>query len=296
MIFSWVLVYDVETLYGFSAKITYPEEKVGVPFFQVDAFVTGKPFSGNPAGVCVLPGPAEEAWMQSLAFEINQAETAFLHPEGDGYRLRWFTPKMEISLCGHATLASAHVLWSGGFLGKGQEARFYTKSGLLKAGQKGDLIELDFPATPAAPCEKEKGLEESLGAPVLSLSRYKSYYLAELPSDKAVRQLKPDFKLMESVLNQKQLVEVAVTAATDDPAYDFVSRFFAPVAGISEDHVTGSAHCCLGPFWQNRLGKNTFAAFQASARGGVLTVRCENDRVYLGGQARTVVRGELASA
>jgi PhzF family phenazine biosynthesis protein len=178
-------------------------------------------------------------------------------------------------------------------LEKGRKARFYTKSGLLKANQKGDLIELDFPATPAAPCEKDKGLEESLGGPVISLSRYKSYYLAELPSDKAVRQVKPDFKLMESALNQKQLVGVAVTAASDDPACDFVSRFFAPVAGILEDQVTGSAHCCLGPFWQNRLGKNTFTAFQASARGGILSVRCEGDRVYLGGKAVTVTRGEL---
>lgn len=264
-----------------------------IPFFQVDAFVTDKPFSGNPAGVCVLPGPADEAWMQHLAREINQAETAFLHPEKDGYRLRWFTPKMEIPLCGHATLASAHVLYGERILKKGQEAWFSTQSGLLKANLKGDLIELDFPATPAAPCEKDKGLEESLGAPVLSLSRYKSYYLAEMASDKAVRQVKPDFKLMESSLSQKQLVGVAVTAASDDPAYDFVSRFFGPVAGIPEDQVTGSAHCCLGPFWRERLGKNTFTAFQASARGGILSVRCEGDRVYLGGKAVTVTRGEL---
>ncbi len=265
---------------------------MGAPFFQVDAFVTDKPFSGNPAGVCVLPGPVEEAWMQSLAMEINQAETAFLHPEGNGYRLRWFTPRMEISLCGHGTLASAHVLWSEGFLGKGREALFHTKSGLLKAAQRDGRIEMDFPARPVEPCVKPPGFEESLGVPVLGLSQSGTAYLSELSSPAAVRGLKPDFKKMESYLDE-QLHGVIVTAASDDPAYDFVSRFFAPTAGIPEDHVTGSAHCCLGPFWQKRLGKNNFTAFQASARGGILSVRCEGDRVYLGGKAVTVTRGEL---
>ncbi len=263
-----------------------------IPFFQVDAFVTGQPFSGNPAGVCVLPSPMDEAWMQNLAREINQAETAFLHSEKDGYRLCWFTPAVEIPLCGHATLASAHVLWQEGILKKGAEARFWTKSGLLKANQKGDLIELDFPEKPAAPCEKVKGLEESLGATVLSLGHNGTQYLAELPSDRAVRNVKPDFKLMESFLTP-QLHGVIITAASDDPAYDFVSRFFAPLAGIPEDAVTGSAHCCLGPFWKNRLHKNTLSAYQASSRGGVLQVRCEGDRVYLGGKAVTVFGGNL---
>jgi PhzF family phenazine biosynthesis protein len=265
---------------------------MAIPFFQVDAFVTGQPFSGNPAGVCVLPGPMDEAWMQNLAREVNQAETAFLHPEKDGYRLRWFTPVMEIALCGHATLASAHVLWQEGILKRGEEARFWTQSGLLKAGQKGDLIELDFPAKPAIPCEKVKGLEESLGAMVLSLGHNGTQYLAELSSDQAVRNVKPDFKLMESLLD-RQLHSIIITAASDDPAYDFVSRFFAPLAGIPEDQVTGSAHCCLGPFWKDRLHKNNFSAYQASARGGVLQVRCEGDRIHLGGKAVTIIAGKL---
>ncbi len=263
------------------------------PYFQVDAFVTEKPFSGNPAGVCVLPGPKDEAWMQALACEINQAETAFLHPEGDGYRLRWFTPIVEIALCGHATLASAHALWSGGFLEGGREARFYTKSGLLKAVQRNGRIELDFPAKPAAPCGKPKGLEESLGVPVTSLGHNGTQYLAELSAAAAVRGLNPDFKKMESYLDER-LHGIIVTAASDDPAYDFVSRFFAPLAGIPEDPVTGSAHCALTPFWHKRLGKDHFTAYQASARGGILHLRCEGNRVYLGGQARTVLKGELA--
>lgn len=266
---------------------------MSIPFFQVDAFVTEKPFSGNPAGVCLLPGPKEEVWMQGLAYEINQAETAFLYPEGDGYRLRWFTPTLEVALCGHATLASAHALWAEGFLEKGKEARFFTKSGLLKASQKSDVIELDFPAGLAKPCGKPQGLEESMGVSVKALFENGTVYLAELSSASAVRQLKPDFQRMEGFLTP-QLHGVIVTASSDEPAYDFVSRFFAPAAGVLEDPVTGSAHCSLGPFWKERLGKDRFLAYQASARGGILGVRCEGDRVHLGGQARTVVRGELA--
>ncbi len=265
-----------------------------VPFFLVDAFVTREPFSGNPAGVCLVPGRMDKPWMQLLAAEINQAETAFLYPEKEeGFRLQWFTPKMEVALCGHATLASAHILWQEGILKKGEEARFHTQSGLLKARQKGDLIELDFPASKAVPCEKPKGLEQSLGTPILSLGKNGAYYLAELSSAEAVRQVKPDFKLIESAL-EEPLLGIAVTAASDDPAYDFVSRFFAPAAGIPEDPVTGSAHCSLGPFWQGRLGKKAFSAYQASQRGGALQVRCEGGRVYLGGKALTVFQGGLS--
>ena len=266
---------------------------MGIPFFQVDAFVTREPFSGNPAGVCIVPGRMDTPWMQLLAAEVKQAETAFLYPENDGFRLRWFTPKMEVALCGHATLASAHVLWQEGILKKGEEARFYTQSGLLKASQKEDLIVLDFPAKPAAPCEKPKGLEEALGATVVSLGHNGTAYLAELASDQAVREVKPDFKLLESFLTP-ELHGVIITAASEDPTYDFVSRFFAPKAGIPEDSVTGSVHCCLGPFWQGRLKKNTFSAYQASERGGILQVRCEGDRVFLGGKALTVIQGELS--
>jgi PhzF family phenazine biosynthesis protein len=234
----------------------------------------------------------DEAWMQKAAMEVNQAETAFLYPERDGYRLRWFTPTMEIALCGHATLASAHVLWQEGILKKTEEARFATQSGMLTAVLQGDLILLNFPAMPAVPCERVEGLEESLGVQVLSLGRTSAYYLAELSSAGAVRQVKPDFKLLESILRGQKLIGVAVTALSDDPAYDFISRFFGPAAGIPEDPVTGSAHCSLGPFWGARLHENTFSAYQASARGGVLEVCCEGGRVYLGGKAVTVIRGE----
>ncbi len=233
--------------------------------------------------------------MQGLAREINQAETAFLYPENDGYRLRWFSPVLEISLCGHATLASAHALWSGGFLEKGKEARFYTKSGPLKAALREGQVELDFPSRPAAPHEKVEGLEEALGTSIASLGRAGAYFMAEAASAEAVRRAQPDFKAMESLLKDRQMIGAGITAASDDPAYDFVSRFFGPIAGIPEDPVTGSAHCTFGPFWQKRLGKNSFKAYQASPRGGILSVRCEGDRVYLGGEARTVVRGELAS-
>ncbi len=231
--------------------------------------------------------------MQNLANEVNQAETAFLHPEKDGYRLRWFTPTIEVALCGHATLASAHVLWQEGLLKNGNEARFWTKSGFLKAVQKGELIELDFPANPSTSCEMVNGLEKALGAKILSLGNNDAYYLAEFSSDQIVRQMKPDFRLLESLLRNHQKLAVAVTAASGDPAYDFVSRFFAPAAGIPEDPVTGSAHCCLGPFWEAKLHKNTFLAYQASLRGGVLQIRCEGARVRLGGKAKTVFRGEL---
>ncbi len=220
---------------------------MNIPFFLVDAFVTREPFSGNPAGICLLPGRMDRPWMQLLAAEINQAETAFLYPQNDGFHLQWFTPKMEVALCGHGTLASAHILWQEGILKKGEEARFYTQSGLLKASQKGDLIELDFPAKPTVLCEKPKGLEECLGTKVLSLGLTGTLYLAELSSDQAVRNVKPDFKLMESFLNP-QLHGVIITAASDDPAYDFVSRFFAPLAGHSRGPRDRFGSLLSGPF------------------------------------------------
>jgi PhzF family phenazine biosynthesis protein len=255
---------------------------------QVDAF-TSKPFAGNPAAVCVLERPAEPAWMLAVAREMNLAETAFLVPRPDGFDLRWFTPTVEIDLCGHATLASAHVLWESGRLPSRETARFHTRSGLLTATRDGDWIELDFPATPAEPVEAPAGLAEALGAELRYVGKSRFDYLTELADERALCELRPDFGRLGRVSARG----VIVTSRSATPDRDFVSRFFAPGSGIDEDPVTGSAHCCLAPFWSQRLGKQEFVAHQISARGGVLKVRLVGDRVRLGGQAVSVLRGEL---
>ncbi len=262
---------------------------MGLAITQVDAF-TDTPFAGNPAAVCVLTEPQDEAWMQNVAREMNLSETAFLHPQQDGYSLRWFTPSVEVDLCGHATLASAHVLWSEGHLPAEQEARFYTRSGLLTAQLQGKWIQLNFPARPPESISPPTKLVQALGGiPIRYAGSDKSDYLIEVDSEKTVRSLQPDFPLLRSL----PVRGVIVTSRANGSDYDFVSRFFAPGAGIDEDPVTGSAHCCLGPYWRDRLGKDKFWAYQASARGGSLKVRCAGDRVFLAGQAITVLRGEL---
>lgn len=256
---------------------------------QVDAF-TAQPFSGNPAAVCVLEQPAEETWMQNVAAEMNLSETAFLHSERDGYRLRWFTPTMEVDLCGHATLASAHVLYETGALAPGRQARFYTKSGLLTADQEDGWIKLDFPASPPdatqAPPAFDKALDD---AEFTYIGKSIFDYVVEVASEAVVRHMKPNFGLLELVPARG----VIVTARSRDPQYDFVSRFFAPASGVPEDPVTGSAHCCLAPYWAEKLGKTEMVAYQASARGGVVKVAVRGERVLLYGQAVTVLRGEL---
>jgi PhzF family phenazine biosynthesis protein len=261
---------------------------MGMKIVQVDAF-TGLPFKGNPAAVCVLPEPREPAWMQDVAREMNLSETAFLLRQEGGFDLRWFTPSVEVDLCGHATLASAHALWEAGHLAESEQARFFTKSGLLTADRKGEWIELDFPAQPAAPASAPEGLEAALGAAIRYVGKSRLDYLVELASEGVVRSLRPDL----AMLRKLEVRGVIVTSRSDAPEFDFVSRFFAPGSGVDEDPVTGSAHCCLGPFWSARLGKSEFTAYQASARGGVVRVRLEGDRVKLGGQAVTVLRGEL---
>ena len=256
---------------------------------QVDAF-TNEPFAGNPAAVCLLDWPREEAWMQRVAAEMNLAETAFLNPRPDGdCDLRWFTPAVEVDLCGHATLASAYVLWQTGRLPAGQTARFHTRSGLLTADRRGDWIELDFPATPDEEIEAPPGLLEALGAVSRYVGRSRFDYLVELGSEEAVAELRPDFPRLAKFSARG----IIATARSSSPEFDFVSRFFAPASGIDEDPVTGSSHCCLAPFWARRLGKTSFLARQISRRGGVLKVRLEGDRVRLGGQAVTVLEGEL---
>jgi len=256
--------------------------------YQVDAF-TDRPFAGNPAAVCFLPGPAEPRWMQDVAREMNLSETAFLHPEDGGYRLRWFTPAVEVELCGHATLASAHVLWETGRLGAGETARFQTLSGLLTAERSGDWIELDFPARTAEPVEPPAGLLEALGAHPVFLGKSRYDYFLELPDEDAVRACAPDFQALRSL----PVRGIIVTARGTSNPFDFISRFFAPGAGVDEDPVTGSAHCTLAPYWTSRLGKDELLAYQASARGGVVRVRVAGERVRLGGQAVTVLQGGL---
>ena len=261
---------------------------MGLKIVQVDAFAD-RAFRGNPAAVCVLPAARGEPWMQDVAREMNLAETAFLHPENGDYRLRWFTPAVEVALCGHATLASAHVLWEDGHLAAGAPARFHTQSGLLTAEQRGDWIELDFPATRAVPGPLPAGLALALGVTPCWTGRSNFDYLLEVDSEATVRALEPDF----AALRRVEARGVIVTSRATTPGYDFVSRFFAPRVGVDEDPVTGSAHCALTPFWSERLQRAELMAYQASLRGGVLRVRLAGDRVGLAGQAVTVLRGEL---
>ena len=255
---------------------------------QVDAF-TDRPFRGNPAAVCLLEQPRDAQWMQAVALEMNLAETAFLERREDGYGLRWFTPAVEVDLCGHATLASAHVLWEEGHLQPDEQARFHTRSGLLLASRTGDMIELDFPAKPAAAADAPEGLLEALGVTPTFIGRNQFDYIVEVASEAEVRAAQPNHALLRTI----PVRGVIVTSRSATPDYDIVSRFFAPGSGIDEDPVTGSAHCCLGPYWQPKLGTSELRAYQASPRGGSLLVRVAGDRVHLGGQAVTVLRGEL---
>jgi PhzF family phenazine biosynthesis protein len=261
---------------------------MAIRIVQVDAF-TNKPFGGNPAAVCVLPQPVPDEWMRNVAREMNLSETAFLTPHDGGFRLRWFTPSVEVDLCGHATVASAHVLWQDGHLAAGQQARFHTRSGLLLADRRGDWIELDFPAKMVAAAPAPAELLPALGVAQAAFVGKNAFdYLVEVDSEETLRKLAPD----HSTLRRIPVRGVIVTARSSGE-FDFVSRFFAPGSGIDEDPVTGSAHCALGPYWSERLGKSEFTAFQASPRGGVVRVKIEGDRVLLGGQAVTVMTAEL---
>jgi PhzF family phenazine biosynthesis protein len=257
-------------------------------FTQVDAF-TDRPFAGNPAAVFLLSSTRDDSWMQSVAREMNLAETAFLVRRSDGFDLRWFTPLCEVDLCGHATLASAHALWEDGHLPDTASARFHTRSGVLTAERRNGLIWLDFPSTPAKPTSPPPELVRGLGVPLGFVGRTPFDYLAEVSSEETLRALKPDLTLLATLPVRGTIV----TARSSTPGYDFISRFFAPAAGVPEDPVTGSAHCALAPFWAERLGRSELTGYQASLRGGVVRVRLAGDRVLLGGTAVTVVRGEL---
>lgn len=282
------------------------------PIIQVDAF-THIPFAGNPAAVCILNEPCDDTWMQHVAQEMNLAETAFLLKQEDGYNLRWFTPTVEVDLCGHATLASAHVLWETGQLQPGEQARFHTRSGLLTATKQGDWIELNFPATPEQVATEPAHLLEALGVPAVYIGKNQSDYLVEVDSEEVVRNLRPNISLLAEVpargvivtsraisstrafgkMELENMVQGNVDFRRDGEEYDFVSRFFAPQVGVNEDPVTGSAHCTLAPYWSQKLGKQEMVGYQASARGGIVRLRLDGNRVRLSGQTVTVMRGEL---
>ena len=256
--------------------------------FHVDAF-TSEMFAGNPAAVCLLDDSRDADWMQHVARELRAPATVFVRRTGDGRQLRWFSPAVELELCGHGTLAAAHVMWETGELSSNEPARFQTRNGTLTAVTNDGWIELDFPATPDVPASPPAGLAEALHATPKYVGRSRFDYLVELEDERAIRALQPDIAALRAIPTRG----VIVTSRADDGRADFVSRFFAPSAGIDEDHVTGSAHCCLAPFWSRRFGRTRLSARQLSPRGGVLKVAIEGDRVRLAGQAVTVMRGEL---
>lgn len=259
-----------------------------IPIWQIDAF-TDKPFAGNPAAVCVLDTLREDAWMQAVAAEMNLSETAFVRPLESGFELRWFTPKFEVDLCGHATLATAFTLWEMGVVAAEASIAFHTRSGVLTAARLGDVIELDFPATPVEPSDPSPGLLEALNVEptFVGSTRFDKFIVVD--SAERVRSLRPDFRKL-ALIDARRVI---VTAVSDMPGADFISRFFAPSHGIDEDPVTGSAHCALAPYWAEQLGKTRMVGFQASERGGTVHVELNGNRVILGGHAVLVMKGEL---
>jgi PhzF family phenazine biosynthesis protein len=276
-----------------------------VPIVQVDAF-TAVPYAGNPAAVCVLEAAGSEKWMSDVAREMNLSETAYVVPDGahpGAFQLRWFTPTVEIALCGHATLASAHVLWEEGYLAPDSPALFHTKSGLLTCARRGGWIEMDFPAIFVEPADPPAQLAEAIftrGEPArfVFTGRGKFDYLVEVADEETLRALRPNYSLLRKLPARGIIVTARAANAYAEGAndYDFVSRFFAPGSGIDEDPVTGSAHCALAPYWAPRIEKPEMTGYQASARGGIVRVRLAGDRVLLCGQAVTVLRGELIAA
>jgi len=265
---------------------------VSFPLFQADVF-TDTPFSGNPAAVCLVTEPRDDQWMQHVAREMNLSETAFVFQQDNLFHLRWFTPLVEVNLCGHATLASAHVLWEAGYLNQEQAVQFHTRSGVLTVqqtkGEKG-LLELDFPSRSVEATEMLPDLVRALNIPIVSTWKAANMvYLVEADTEQTVRTMHPDI----GVLAHLPVRSVIVTSRSSTNAYDFVSRYFAPRLGIDEDPATGFAHCYLGPFWSQRLEKKSLLAYQASSRGGRLHLRVQEKSVYLSGHVTTVFRGEF---
>lgn len=257
-----------------------------IKFFQADAF-TSKAFQGNQAGVCILENEIPEHLMQQIAMENNIAETAFVFKTADGFNLRWFTPTVEIMLCGHGTLGTSHILWQEGILADNETAKFYTKSGLLTAVKNGDWIEMDFPALPSKPFTLEREAIDALGVKPLNIC-FSDRYIVEVESESEVRNAKPNFPVLK-----KYDAIVLTSKSEEESPYDFISRTFVPKHGIDEDPVTGSSHCALLPYWSQKLDKNELFAYQASSRGGEVRIKSKGDRVMLCGQAVTVLEGKL---
>lgn len=264
---------------------------MGQRITQVDAF-TAEAFRGNPAAICVMDREADPAWMQRVALEMNLSETAYVVPRADGFGLRWFTPAIEVELCGHATVAAAHVLWQDGHVPPAQECRFHTRSGLLTARRNAEWIEVSFPLETVTPLPAPADAQAALGVQSVAAAENKrlSYLVLELQNEAAVRACAPDFNALAHAAHKGFVV---TSRADSGNTYDVVSRFFAPRMGVNEDPATGSAHCVLGPYWQPKLGMDSFHAHQASARGADIRVRVDSGRIILGGQAVTVMRGEL---
>jgi PhzF family phenazine biosynthesis protein len=254
--------------------------------YVVDAF-TDQVFNGNPAAVCLTSEPLDEELMQRIASEMNLSETAFLFPLQEGYSLRWFTPNSEVDLCGHATLASAHMLWSTGILPLNQQASFFTKSGLLTAIKQDAWIQLNFPSEPVNACEYPSELMEALQIDPIYVGRNRWDYFIEVESEDNIKRLSPNFSLLRTI----QTRGINVTSRSKE--YDFVSRCFFPAVGVDEDPVTGSSHCGLAPYWGLKLNKTDMYAYQASARGGILKISLHENRVLLSGQAVMVMKSDL---
>jgi len=281
---------------GLSEVSSRKESTVAQPITVVDAF-TQEAYRGNSAAVCILNAPRDDTWMQQVAREMNLAETAFLGTRADGWSLRWFTPQTEVDLCGHATLATAHVLYEDGRLAPEDEARFHTRSGLITASRRFGWIEMDFPATPPLPVEPPRDLAASLGARPVFVGQTIYDYFVELENEETVRGLRPNISALAGFGGRGVIVTAKASKDPKDQiSYDFVSRMFAPSVGIAEDPVTGSAHCALGPYWAAKLEKGDLLGYQCSERGGYVRVRPEGDRAILGGHAVTVLRGELTHA
>jgi PhzF family phenazine biosynthesis protein len=257
-----------------------------ITFFQVDAF-TDMPFKGNPAAICLLNEELPEAVMQQIAFENNLAETAFILQTEDGFSLRWFTPTVEVKLCGHATLASAHILWEKGILPENATARFFTKSGLLTVTKKDDWIQLNFPRFRLSAADLPEEMMDALGCTAVhTMIASDGRFIIEVASEKEVLSLKPDFSILKNFATA-----VITSRAEATSSYDFISRSFTSSHGVDEDPVTGSSHCGLAPYWAGKLGKNHLLAYQASARGGALNLQVTDDKVLIEGKAVTVIEG-----
>ena len=257
--------------------------------YQVDAFTT-EAFKGNPAGVCVLDQEPDSEWMQNIAMEMNLSETAFVFPGKDCLVIRYYTPEAEIKLCGHATLSASHIIYETAMLRSDQEIIFSSKAGELHIRKQGDWITMNFPFFPLEKMEITSEFRMITGIHPQEL--YKAGYgwtLAMMKSEKEVKNMKPHFSLMKDSIYG----DLIVTAESEDPAYDFCVRCFAPVVGIDEDPVTGSAHCALGPFWSEKTGKKDFKSHQISKREGVLKVSLKGDRVEISGQAKTIFKADL---